>query len=448
MGTLKFEQPGAIHRWALILILLAYLALASAYSLATPPWEAPDEPSHFRYIEHLALYRSLPPPAPPQRGHFWQHGYATSLYEWYQLPLYYIIPAPALAALNRIHPGSLPQTFPPIVPGFPQDTTSLFRHKTPLETEPALRLARSFSIVLGLLSLLATYRLALQTTQGDPWIALTAVGLMAFIPQFTFLSGYVTNDNLVILISALCLLSFTILLNPTRASQTFQVAAAGVVTALALLTKLSLWFLLPVGLLCLLWRWRLHRSVKRWLLESGIFTMIALAPLGMGVAFLPSIRQQLAHAQATMTPRQDYMNWSYILGLWPQTNRSFWGTFGWMNILTPLWISRSLNLVALIGLAGSLLSLGSRQAKATKATLVLFLIVCALVAIGFLRFNLAVRQPQGRLLFPALPAFIVLVAVGWGRLTGKYRAVLGPALIVFTLGVNLVSLFGTLIPAY
>ena len=42
---------------AFILLLIAYLALAVAYSLANPLYESTDELRHVRYVRHLTVHR-------------------------------------------------------------------------------------------------------------------------------------------------------------------------------------------------------------------------------------------------------------------------------------------------------------------------------------------------------------------------------------------------------
>ncbi|MGD2205703.1 MAG: glycosyltransferase family 39 protein [Anaerolineae bacterium] len=446
----------------MIIILAAYVLLAAAYSFATPPWEAPDEPSHYRYAEYLAGHSSLPPPTPPQQGHFWQHGYATSLYEWYQLPLYYALVAPQLAVMDLLKPESIPLTFPPINPDFPASAVNLFsvpsEHSLQSVFAPAgLRVARFFSILLGLATLVATYRLARlvssghDDSSGNEVTALTATGFMAFVPQFTFLSGYVTSDNLVNLVSALCLLAYIHLLERSRTPTMRRILGTGLIVSLALWTKLSLLFLLPLGLFCLLWRFEQHRSPRLWIVQSVGFTGAALGPFILGLIFLPGMKDQLAFAREILRPKPEYLSLQYVIDLWPLTNASFWGRFGWMNIATPTWITRTLTLLALIGLVGSLALLlrgKHRNAGHRWESLLLLWIVCGLVLVGFVQFNFSVRQPQGRLLFPALSAFVILVASGFSYLTGRYRGVVGSALVLIVFVINLISLFGSLLPAY
>ena len=444
---------GRTARWLLILILVLYVLLAVGYSIGTPPWEAPDEPSHYRYAEYLAAHGSLPPEAPPQHGNFWEDGYVTSLYEWFQPPLYYALIAPQIGLVNLLRPGTIPHVFPSVDPAFPEQVRNLFASlPDPSFDAPGLRLARFFSVALGLCTLVIVYRMAMLASGGERAAALMATGMMAFIPQYTFLSGYVTSDNLALLLSALCLLVFLRLLSPAHGRVLRWVAAAGVLLALAFYTKFTLLFLLPLGLFCLLLRLAYHASVGKWLLESSLLVGVAIVPFLLGLLVLPGMRDQMAYAFTYLQVKPELISVEYLVGLWPQTYTSFWGTFGWMNVSTPRWIANTLTVITAAGLIGSLILLvRGKQGSAMpslRSSLLLLWMACGLVAVGFVRFNLSMRQPQGRYLFAALPALVVLVALGYRLLAGRRFAVVGASIVLLTLVANLVSLFGSLLPAY
>ena len=448
---------GKLGRWLFILILAVYCLLAVAYSIGTPPWEAPDEPSHYLYAEYLAIHGSLPPEALPQQGNYWEGGFVTSLYEWYQFPLYYTLVAPQISLVNMFSPGTVPQAFPPVAAGFPKSAVNVFATPPAGSSDspyaaPGLRLARFFSIALGLGSLLVVNRVALLVSGGDRVVALTATGLMAFIPQYTFISGYVTNDNLVILMSAACLLAFLGLLRASEERILWRLALTGLLLALALYTKLSLLFVLPLGLLCLILRFARHHSVRQWFLESAVLLGAALLPLVAGVIFVPAMRDQVAYAFETLRPQSQFLSLQHLAGLWRPTYSSFWGRFGWMNVETPAWIAKLMNSVTLVGLTGTLILAvrGKPQSKppTVRQSLLLLWATCVFVALGFILFNLCARQPQGRLLFPALPALVLLVALGYRLLAGKFSPVVGASIVLLTFVANLVSLFGALLPAY
>jgi hypothetical protein len=90
--------------WPLLLILLAYLAVAGQYALLTPPWQAPDEPAHYNVIRQLAA-GEIPVMAPATTTRRTSTKSAapnsprnTALtqieYEDWQPPLYYLLLTP------------------------------------------------------------------------------------------------------------------------------------------------------------------------------------------------------------------------------------------------------------------------------------------------------------------------------------------------------------------
>ncbi len=442
------------HRW-LLLILALYVVLALAYSVLTPMWEAPDEPSHYAYAQYLLTERALPPPQPPQTANFYEKNYAVSLYEWYQPPLYYALVALPVSLVQWLHPSA--QQYPPVNSEFARGAIRLFaapatRMQEIVFTPIAQRVARIISIVLGLLTLLATYRLACILAPNDPALALAATSFMAFIPQFTFITSYVSNDNLADLISAASLLAFARILSgidtapskdTARDSRASTVIAAGLLVALALLTKLTLLFLLPLGVLALLLR---RTAIVTFARDAMLFSLVSLSVPALAL-LSPSVRAQFDFALTSLQVRVDYLSLQYVLALFPLTNSSVWGRFGWMNVPTPIWMATALDVIALVGLCGSLVVWLRGDARLRRQILLL-LCACLLVLLGFLRFNLAVRQPQGRLLFPALSAFVLLVTFGLLHLAGRFRLVAACGLVCFTLALNLLSLVGTLLPAY
>ncbi|MGD9001652.1 MAG: hypothetical protein PVF04_03220, partial [Anaerolineae bacterium] len=47
-------------RLAFVVLVVVYLVLSVAYSLASPIYEPTDELRHVRYVRHIVTYRSLP----------------------------------------------------------------------------------------------------------------------------------------------------------------------------------------------------------------------------------------------------------------------------------------------------------------------------------------------------------------------------------------------------
>ena len=77
-----FREDGS---WALVILLIPFVAAASLYNLSTPLYESPDELQHAAYAAWLADGRGLPVVDPAAPGPWRQEGT--------QPPLYYLLPS-------------------------------------------------------------------------------------------------------------------------------------------------------------------------------------------------------------------------------------------------------------------------------------------------------------------------------------------------------------------
>ncbi len=142
--------------------------------------------------------------------------------------------------------------------------------------------------------------------------------------------------------------------------------------------------------------------------------------------------------------------WGYFKNtFFPVTLESFWGLFGWMNIRMSPWLARAyfwlslfFGLVVVVGLVLSVL-----RASSNRILGWVLLSGVATTALGLVLYNITFRQPQGRLLYPAI-AWIA-VGVSWALESAvealrsrfpaviKYRSLLElsliAALVVFAL---------------
>jgi hypothetical protein len=127
---------------------------------------------------------------------------------------------------------------------------------------------------------------------------------------------------------------------------------------------------------------------------------------------------------------------NFVLSSW----MSFWGLFGWMDILMPfLFYSQALVLTALLlalsGLAGVRLMLRRWRRRERGRAYVwqagVLLAVTAFLLVGsFVQFSLTVAlQPQGRYLYMALlPAALLLTGGLYALTPGRWLK--GPALSI------------------
>ena len=91
-------SPRETRRWRAVYaaLLAAFVALAVAYNVSLPAFEAPDEASHFYYAATLLRTGALPEPVSGAPGDF----RAQALHEAFQPPLYYALVAAALAPFD------------------------------------------------------------------------------------------------------------------------------------------------------------------------------------------------------------------------------------------------------------------------------------------------------------------------------------------------------------
>jgi len=443
----------------LLTILILYLGQTALYAFFTPAWESPDEPSHYLYTAYLARYVRPPNPSPTQMiGQFYEGGYVTSMYEWYHPALGYAWQAIALRVIAIIDASLCPTDFPPVNPLFvrqPLQNAHLFLPEriTPYalpHADVGLLLLRWASALLGVPLIGAAYRAARLVMPDSAGLALTVAGLIAFIPQFDFISATLRNDTANNLTSALCiLLLLRVITAPSTHSGRLALGCGGVL-GIALLTKATAIFLLPAAALAF---WlapyaRAHRA------KMIAYASVALAiVVGTYLLCYVEARYALAHSFAQTVirhqPTFDYFfNILLILRDW------FWARFGWANIAVPdtgIILGTMLGLIGIaITLVRGLYEWRTRRGSSIELRQLLLLATTILLNLALVfRYNLYEFQPQGRFLFPSLVPLGILVLWGaWRTLGTRSRIALGWVSVCAMFAFACLSLTTTLIPRY
>lgn len=409
--------------YCLLALSLAFFVLAVIYSFITPPFESPDEVGHYSYIVHLLKTHSLPLQRVGMPG------------EAHQPPLYYVI-----AALFAM-PADLTDLTGQFIPnpefmwaGRGGSDINIALHGS-AETFPfhghslALHLARFSSILMGTITVVFTVLIGWKTFPNVPLVGLLAGALVAFNPQFLFISGSVNNDNLLTMISTVGW--WQILRAMQKPAQWRLWAYVGVLIGAAFLAKVNggLVIGLVAGtalLICILEQ----RTPK---LLNGVWVMAIVAALISGWWF---VRNQILYGDIfgwnvyrevfAVNLRYTPLQWADIKDFFSTQFRSFWGVFGWMNVSAPYWYYRFwaiLCFLALLGLAVRILQNWLRKQDISKQKIQnrhSFLIILT-VLLTQEAYMLAVITRcnascyQGRYLFPAISALAIILA--WG-LTG------------------------------
>ena len=164
----------------------------------------------------------------------------------------------------------------------------------------------------------------------------------------------------------------------------------------------------------------------------------------------------LSNLLAINGQRSKSLGWRGFVGEFRGLRYSFWGLFGWFNILMPGWIYQVLDVItvfASIGLGGFAVTAFRNSAERRRFQLTAWgvLAVWAVLSFGlWFYWTSQATGSQGRLLYPGLVAFIPLLVLGlwwwlhylprWARITGWV------SLVALLLGSSLYSLI-VLLPA-
>lgn len=457
----RLRQP-----WPLVMLLVFNVALSLAFSLVNPLYESTDELHNYRYTRYILAKGKLPELDPDQPRIQAHHP-----------PLYYLLGA---AATFWIKPDSAWDFEPAWNPywGFHDwqvgaDNKNHYLHG-PEEAFPATgtplaaRVARWVNVILGALTVGVTYLTARRVFTKDDVLPWGAAAIVAFNPQFLYLSGAVNNDVAAGLAGSAIVLACVD--QAGRPLTLGRAALMGLLLGLALNTKFNLVFMLAVIELAFVMAARRERSWKKWLVANLILLTVTLALSGWWF-----VRNQILYGEPTAIRRTNELwggrdpqhSWGAALLELPYAWSSLWGRFGYGQIPMPAWIYIVIlvvTVVAFIGLAALLVRrIVSRrgQGKAGRtgelndaspdlrasAVLSFGVLVFAGMVFGYMLISTA--GPMGRFFFPALPALATLIMLGLGQLVSKrHLAVLSSAVAVAMFALALYALVGILAPAY
>jgi hypothetical protein len=435
------------HRMSFVLVALVFVTLAVIYSLATPIFEAPDESYHFFVIQHIREGQGLPVQGAPGESLYAQEGS--------QPPLYYLAGAALTSAIDtrdaRNHLRENPQANlgDPANPGNKNRYIHTDREAFPFHGAPlAVHVLRLFSIALGLIVVVCVYATARIVFPNSPGLAVFGAAVVAFTPQFIFISASVNNDNA---INALAATNLYLLARAWQGDRSLRhTIGLACVIGLALIAKLGGLILLGysiVVLVYLAWARREFawgvRSVAAIVFGAALiggwwyFRNLQLYgdPTGLNAMFAVVGRRALGLPEL----------FAELQGLW----LSVWGVFGWFNLLLPDLVYTIYALLSAGALLGGLIALTRlpvtrRQAEPVAA----LLLWSVLVVFAVLRWTAMTLGSQGRLLFPAAPALAILAAAGLWNLRPRWGPAAGGVLAVTMLAIAAWTPFGVIAPAY
>lgn len=253
------------------LLPLLFFMSGLVYLYAAPNFEASDTAPHVGMIKFIAETGALPV----------QSGNHNELYgqEASQPPLYYLIMAAVWSAFDTsdFDQRYLPSPFTVFGDTSGRGNRNLVIYKQPYPPDLAgsslaLYVIRLLSLGMGAVAVWAVYQSARVVMPGDAGLALLAGALVAFNPQFLFISASVSNDNLVNMLAAL--ISWRMLLMLRDGFDTRRSLVLALLIALASLAKLSGLVLGAAVGLAAIWL-VIRRGDRRGFLQLAAMTLIA-----------------------------------------------------------------------------------------------------------------------------------------------------------------------------
>lgn len=408
--------------------------LLVAWSFAVPVFEGPDEHLHWQYARYLHDRWQLPV-------------YDRFFVEANSPPLYYAAIAPVAERTATPPPvgwfDGRDRFVAPFTPRF---------HLTADDDQGRywpIRRARLLTVLMAVIAIAFCARAGLEAT-GLASTALLAAGFAAFLPQFAYRGSHVAND---VLVTAMAAWLTWLIVRIVRHGFTWRIGTwAAIAVAGAYLSKINgLALALPLALAILTesipWRRRLT--------HLGVFGVTALlaAPWTIRNVLLygePFAARAMYHAVSDQIYERSLWDPHFVTTFPRELFKSFVGRFGYFTVKLPKWVYAAYLLFFVGAFAGLVPRLRERREE-IRLVAVLAAIVGSVFAV-VLRINVQIDQPQGRFLFPALPAIVLLMALGlegWRPWRGGARRMWPARLTTAGWGAaNVLVLALVIVPAY
>lgn len=417
-----------MRRRPFVLVLGLYLATTGLWLLVTPPFEAPDEPSHYDFVRFIALTKSLPDARPEIRDGWYYD-------EWIQPPLYYIVLSPILSALGaerarptlNANPSSWLNGGPDHVMYAQPDVRTTFTL--------AVFLLRGVSVLFGLVTVALIYRLV-AGPNGNTRAATAACCGLLLVPGFGAFWATINNDTLATLLATAAM--YLILGGSKWPDTVARAATIGLLCGAALSTKLSTACLGPAMLAALLVAW--WRQPTQFIRRGAAFAA-GVAATG-GWVFIRNVIEfgepmattfKLGLLAPRHVPAVRYLTDSYFYTTFPEgLHNTLWASFGWTSVgpyptawVWSLYRPLSAVLIIVVLLCAWRAIVGLVRANERRAVLVACCAVAAEIA-ALTYYNLTWTAMQARYLYPVLAPALLLTTWGARDLAARLGAVTSP----------------------
>ncbi len=448
----------------------------ACWSVISPPFQTPDEPSHFAYVQHLAETGHLP----SSNGENFPPAEQVAMLDLQQTKVRFSQENQTIAtrAQQRTLEAGLAQPQSRSEPGDAGVAASEPPLYYALETVPyavgsggtlldRLALMRLLSALFGGLTALFVFAFVRELLPAKPWAWTVGALGVALQPTFAMMSGAVNPDALLFAVSSA--LFYLVARGFRRGLDRRLAVALGAAIASGCLTKLTFIGLLPgavVAVVVLSVRAAresgvaVHRllapalavaavPVGLYLLVdvlSGRATLLVLSGAAKGAAHRGSVGGAIAYIWQLYLPRLPGMH-PLFHGF---SGYRFWfeqlvGRYGWLDTTFPPWVVRVAVIPFVVVMALFVRALvGSRRAlraRAVEGGVYVLMLAGLMTIIGVDEYahRIPGEYTQLRYVLPAvalLGALLALAARGAGR---RWGPVAGALIVTLVLGHDLLS---------
>jgi 4-amino-4-deoxy-L-arabinose transferase-like glycosyltransferase len=431
-------------RW--VSLLLVYLWVAVSYVIMTPAGEGVDEIPHFDYVRFVREEQRLPVNRVGEPLEAWMAHHP---------PLYYVLSALVISPFDtqdREEALFLNPRFEWNESGeYGWNVVIVGKEIGQSSTLKALYLLRLFNVILGALALFFIYTTARLLFPDQAWAPLATAAIIGLNPSFVFMAATIHHD---VLLAAVYAAGLFWCVRATLHPLTLKLLLMGAgLVAAALLTKLSgaTLSMVVAGVILarnarsedwmpLMGGWRsrfVHLAVVGGLslLLAGWWPVRNWILYGDLLAWEMFMRVHAHMAREGYFVYRDIL-WELVLGF----GRTFWGAFGYMHILLPVWMREITWMFTVVALAGLLIAVPRmwQQRNYQRWQVVAWsslLVALALVVLSFIRFaTYTVGAGHGRYLFPVAVSLANLLTVGINGCTNwrHQRSIVLLLLVVMT----------------
>jgi hypothetical protein len=435
-------------RWGIVLILLAFAAVALAYSIVNPLHESTDELRHYRFVRIISTTGRLP-----------VQGQEECRSQSHHPPLIYGLGA---LATFWIDTGRDICYTPPENPFWAfrywevgQDNKNQYLHGNdeafPWHGEAlAVHIIRAVNVLIGTGVVWLTWATSRVIWPKRTAMALGAAAFVAFNPMFLYMSGGINNDVIAAFSGAAVIYACIRLLDKPQSLNWRWGLVFGGLYGLALMSKFNLAPIVVLVAATIGWtawqkgesadrppedegtnsfgrsRWR--RTLRLWL--PVMIVTLVIAGLVAGWWFL---RNQILYGEPTgfreLTElwgvRNPIDSFGLAISELPYAWTTLWGRFGFGQIPLPAAIYNGLKVVVGAGLIGTILGFFRADSRLRAMLLLLAANLLLFLAVLFNYMLVSPAGPNGRFVFPALSSLAILTFFGlawWAMTTRTFAA--------------------------